>query len=72
MIDTLVNLLFRCAHRQLTRPITPRPEPGVFANCEDTYVVCLECGKHFGYDRELGRVLKPKFQPASHRPQCAA
>ena len=58
MIDTLANLLFRCGHRQLTRPITPRSEPGT--PYIDTYVVCLDCGKQFLYDREEGKVLKFK------------
>jgi hypothetical protein len=66
MIDTLVNLVFRCSHRKLTRPITLRGEPG--ALCTDTYVVCLDCGKQFAYDREEGRVMKrghpPKTAPS--------
>lgn len=41
MIDTVLNLVFRCAHRRLTRPVTSHAE---------TYVVCLECGKQFPYD----------------------
>ncbi len=62
MIDTLVNLVFRCPHRRLTRPITPRNEPGLPHS--DTYVVCLECGKEFTYDLEEGRVVKSKTRVA--------
>lgn len=48
MIDTISNLLFRCPHRRLTRPITPVSKPGVPSG--ETYVVCLDCGKQFSYD----------------------
>jgi DNA-directed RNA polymerase subunit RPC12/RpoP len=56
MKDTLLNLLFRCSHRRLSRPVTPvrrGNEPG-----GETYVVCLDCGEHFSYDAmnmRLGR-----------------
>ena len=56
MIDTVANLLFRCAHRRLTRPITPVSKPGVPSGA--TYVVCLDCGTQFSYDwktMHLGR-----------------
>jgi hypothetical protein len=56
MIDTVANLLFRCPHRRLTRPITPVSRPGVPSG--ETYVVCLDCGKQFAYDwktMHLGR-----------------
>ena len=48
MIDSLLNLLFRCPHRRLTRPVTPVSKPGVPLG--ETYVVCLDCGKQFAYD----------------------
>src|ERR1700704_6639211 len=56
MIDTVINLLFRCAHRKLTRPVTPVSKAGV-ANGE-TYVVCLDCGKQFSYDLNAMRIGK--------------
>lgn len=28
MIDTVLNLLFRCSHRRLTRPVTPVSKAG--------------------------------------------
>ena len=56
MIDSILNLLFRCAHRRLTRPFSP-------LNCggpqEECYVVCLDCGKQFSYDLEEMRIGKP-------------
>jgi len=56
VIDSLLNLLFRCSHSRMTRPMTPAKkagEPGA-----DTYVVCLECGKQFLYDMKEMRVGK--------------
>ncbi|HTS25320.1 MAG TPA: hypothetical protein VMH81_05575 [Bryobacteraceae bacterium] len=57
MIDTLLNLMFRCSHRRLTRPVTPVSKTGVPHG--ETYVVCLDCGKQFAYDLNEMRVGKP-------------
>ncbi len=38
----LIEKLFGCKHKNKTRPIT--------LNHAQTYVVCLDCGKEFGYD----------------------
>jgi hypothetical protein len=57
MIDTLLNLIFRCSHRQLTRPVTPAHRPG--AAPAPAYVVCLDCGKRFAYDTVQMRIGKP-------------
>ena len=57
MIDNLLNLLFRCPHRRITRPITPVNKAGVRDG--DTYVVCLECGKQFVYDLNEMRIGRP-------------
>jgi len=48
MIDNLLNLLFRCSHRRLTRPVAPTTKPG--EPHSQSYVVCLDCGKQFEYD----------------------
>jgi hypothetical protein len=48
MIDSLVNLLFRCSHKRLGRPVTPVTRAG--QPPAETYVVCLDCGKRFAYD----------------------
>ena len=48
MIDNLLNLLFRCSHRRLTRPVAPITKPG--QPHSQSYVVCLDCGKQFEYD----------------------
>jgi len=58
LIDSLLNLMFRCGHRRLTRPVTPVAAVG--APHGETYVVCLDCGKQFSYDPKemrLGKVI---------------
>jgi hypothetical protein len=54
MIDTVLNLLFKCPHRHLTRPFTPISKSG-FAR-DETYVVCLDCAKQFAYDLKSMRI----------------
>jgi hypothetical protein len=56
MIDTLVNLLFRCPHRRLTRPFAPITKAG--QPHSHSYVVCLDCAKQFEYDFENMRIGK--------------
>ena len=69
MIDSLVNLIFRCGHNRLTRPVTPVSRPGHPAE-GSTYVVCLDCGKHFDYDPVEMRIGKPSaaVRPATPAP----
>jgi hypothetical protein len=57
MIDSVLNLLFRCSHKSLTRPVTPVGKDGKPAG--GTYVVCLACGKQFSYDLKEMHVGKP-------------
>ena len=56
MIDSVLNLLFRCPHKRLTRPVTPVSRDGKSQG--DTYVVCLDCGKQFSYDLTEMRIGK--------------
>jgi hypothetical protein len=56
MIDRLLNLLFRCRHRRLTRPVAPITKAG--QPHSQSYVVCLDCGKQFEYDFNLMRMGK--------------
>ena len=51
VIDTVLNLLFRCSHRRLTRPVAPITKAG--QPHSQSYVVCLDCGKQFEYDLKL-------------------
>jgi hypothetical protein len=63
VIDSVLNLVFRCAHRRLTRPITPVVELG--APRGETYVVCLDCGKQFSYDLKEMKMGKPVASSAN-------
>jgi DNA-directed RNA polymerase subunit RPC12/RpoP len=66
MIDTLLNLLFRCSHRRLSRPVTPTTRAGDAKG--QTYIVCLDCGGRFGYDLDamkMGKRLAPQ-EGAAH------
>jgi hypothetical protein len=56
MIDSLLNLLFRCSHRRLTRPVAPITKAG--QPHSQSYVVCLDCGKQFEYDLSQMRMGK--------------
>ena len=56
MIDSLLNLLFRCSHRRLTRPVAPVTRVG--QPHSQSYVVCLDCGKQFEYDLAEMRIGK--------------
>jgi DNA-directed RNA polymerase subunit RPC12/RpoP len=56
MIDSIINLLFRCSHRRLTRPVAPITKAGQPQS--QSYVVCLECGKQFEYDTKQMRIGK--------------
>jgi hypothetical protein len=57
MIDSLLNLLFRCPHRRLTRPVAPITKTG--QPHSQSYVVCLDCGKQFEYDVTQMRIGRP-------------
>ncbi|HUI55956.1 MAG TPA: hypothetical protein VLY04_13365 [Bryobacteraceae bacterium] len=57
MIDSVLNLLFRCPHRRLTRPVAPVTKAG--QPHSRSYVVCLDCGKQFEYDLKEMRIGKP-------------
>lgn len=54
LIDYVINLLFRCRHKNLTRPVTPVRIKG--DEHVHTYVACLDCGRQFRYDTQEMRV----------------
>jgi DNA-directed RNA polymerase subunit RPC12/RpoP len=56
MIGTVLNLLFRCSHRRLTRPVAPIPKAGQPQT--QSYVFCLNCGEQFEYDLNEMRIGK--------------
>jgi hypothetical protein len=67
MLNTLLNAFLGCSHRRTTFPITPArkagfsPVPGGARH--GTYVVCLDCGKEFGYDWAEMRIGEPVGKP---------
>jgi len=66
MIDAILNLLFGCRHRRITRPITSVHRPGTPSG--GTYVACLECGKQFPYDATNMRIVtapNPSLAPGA-------
>ena len=42
-LQRILNRVFRCSHRRLTRPMTPKGE-------DQAYAVCLDCGARIAYD----------------------
>jgi hypothetical protein len=63
MLNGVMNVLFGCAHRRTTFPITPARKAGfspvTSGARHGTYVVCLDCGKEFGYNWSEMRVGEP-------------
>ena len=53
MFHSILEILFGCSHRTTTFPLTPRRDNGRF---NGTYVVCLDCGREFGYDWNTMRI----------------
>jgi hypothetical protein len=57
-MDALSALLFRCSHRNTSRPFTSRQKAVTGGSGPSgTYIVCLDCGKEFPYSWEEMRVL---------------
>ena len=69
MWDQVLQLLaLRCRHRHLSKPFSDVSTSGhnvshtewdsVSTDRPAPYVVCLDCGKHFGYDWSRMQVMK--------------
>lgn len=54
MLSFLIDALFGCSHRRTTFPITPIRRFG--SRKKATYIVCLDCGKEFGYNWQQMKV----------------
>jgi DNA-directed RNA polymerase subunit RPC12/RpoP len=50
-IHRVADWLYGCTHRKTTFPMTLQ---------SDTYIVCLECGRHFAYDWTTMRIAKQR------------
>jgi hypothetical protein len=70
MLDKLANLLFRCRHRHLSRPMAPARRPGAAAEAGKSesggFVVCLDCGMRFSYDTRTLSMGKPIERQPPH------
>lgn len=65
MFAKLVEMLIgKCAHSRTTFPIKPVNRKSKSSGPE--YVVCLDCGKEFGYDWSTMKITEPK--PLQIRP----
>ena len=69
MLNSILESIFGCAHRTTTFPLTPACKVAgrsttLMGDRRDTYVVCLDCGKEFGYDWNAMRIGDPT--PATH------
>jgi adenine-specific DNA methylase len=61
-MDGLWNSFFGCWHKHTSFPITSRKNApqGQRSTIRDTYIVCLDCGKHLPYSWEQMKVVKHK------------
>ena len=60
MLQSILNTLFGCTHQRTTFPLTPGRKNAAFgATRNNTYVVCLDCGKEFAYDWDGMRIGQP-------------
>jgi hypothetical protein len=58
--DSLFNLMFRCRHRNLSRPFAT--ESAALPSEWNAYVVCLDCSMRFAYDTHvmrMGNAIRP-------------
>ena len=61
------DALFGCWHQRYSFPITVKAglRRNKAAALTGTYVVCLDCGKEFGYDWQEMRVVSGTLSPTS-------
>ncbi|MGA2336136.1 MAG: hypothetical protein WA383_19660 [Terriglobales bacterium] len=67
MFSKLMDAMFGCRHARYSFPITvragsrrtPAPRTG-------TYVVCLDCGREFGYDWREMKIMGSQPREAAH------
>ncbi|HSL04759.1 MAG TPA: hypothetical protein VK901_14625 [Nitrospiraceae bacterium] len=72
LISNVANWLFGCAHKKTTFPVTARskgPDPSGRDGAEfDTYVVCLDCGRHIPYNwTNIGVEVRRPFSGGTRR-----
>lgn len=60
----LADWLYGCSHRRTTFPRTLRASASAGGQQHtepETYIVCLECGRHFAYDWTRMRVARQRI-----------
>ena len=79
-MSSFLSLFFGCGHNRTTFPLTPSRRGVVSGSSyagqpkrNNTYVVCLDCGKEFDYNWKEMRVGSPvQAQPSQSAPEPAA
>ena len=68
MFAKMMDAVFGCRHSRYSFPITIRANSRrtTTAARTGTYVVCLDCGREFGYDWQQMRVAEPQSKKAAH------
>jgi hypothetical protein len=70
-VGGLADWLYGCSHRRTTFPITLRASVSVDSQQSaqaETYVACLECGRHFAYDWTTMRMTRQRPAFSRSRP----
>lgn len=67
MFTKVMDAVFGCRHARYSFPITIRANShrGTKAARTGTYVVCLDCGREFGYDWQEMRVAEQQPKEAA-------
>jgi len=68
MFTKMMDAVFGCRHSRYSFPITIRSGSRRAANVArtGTYVVCLDCGREFGYDWQEMRVAGSQPNKPAH------
>jgi hypothetical protein len=71
LLEDLVDRSFGCPHRRTTFPRTLRAsvsEDGQQSTKAETYVACLECGRHLAYDWSMMRISRQRVARTPRQP----
>jgi len=68
MLTKLWNAVFGCRHSRYSFPLTIRAGSRRAASVSrtGTYVVCLDCGREFGYDWQQMRIAQAQPRETAH------
>ena len=73
MLAKIFDTVFGCRHSRYSFPMTIRAgsRRATAGSRTGTYVVCLDCGREFGYDWQEMRVARPQHVAARHSTKAA-